>query len=193
MAATFYALLSATGQTLIPPLAVSAGNGMRPSIALGNGGMVYVAFTDRFGRTPALVGLLPDNAPLDGSATTLATIQAFAELDPSSGFTDQVYPVLATDAAGNVHMAWNDADDFSEINYVKYDATGALLAGPTAIGSVPGNSSAKSKPNILVDAGGNAHIVWMDDKVGIGVVDELYYDQWRDRRHPDRCDADHDG
>ncbi len=91
-----------------------------------------------------------------------------------------VYPSVAVDSSGNLHVVWQDWTDGEwgsdiEIFYVNYTASG--WSNATAISDLYGwNNGDSYDPSVAVDGDGNVHVVWYDDTNGEwGTDQEIMY------------------
>ena len=84
---------------------------------------------------------------------------------PGGGDVRGVFPVVATDAGGNVYVAWLDAND-RNVYYTYSDNEGASWSPPVRVNSAPSGSAVF--PWIQGGAAGNLVVMWYGlDTVGV--------------------------
>jgi len=85
---------------------------------------------------------------------------------------DSMYPTMAIDKLGNIHLTWQDYRDGNwEIYYKKLDNSGAGITNDERVTYNPSNSI---RPSISVDNDTNTHVTWYDDRTGNY---EIYWDK----------------
>jgi len=95
-----------------------------------------------------------------------------------------LYPTIAVDGAGNVHVAWQDITNYdnsgsdSDIFYKQWGAVSGTWT-PTEVVSTE-STSASFKPTIAVDSIGSVHVAWEDmtNYDGSGEDRDIFYKQW---------------
>ena len=88
-----------------------------------------------------------------------------------------MFPEIATDADGNVHMVWlqnvNVGGGRTELKVCyKKKTVGGNWSRDVQLTDTPGNSG---HPTIAVDGAGNVHVVWSDEYGGTGLWRGIYY------------------
>jgi hypothetical protein len=89
--------------------------------------------------------------------------------------SDKKAPMIAADAAGNLHVVWSDDRDGGggyEIYYMSKPAAGSWQT-ETRVTTAPAANALN--PFIAADATGNLHLAWEDDRDGNF---EIYYCLW---------------
>ena len=77
---------------------------------------------------------------------------------------DAMYPSIALDTKGNIHVVWQDNRyGHWDIYYVKLDNTGYALIDEERVTDDPGDSI---QPDITLDDAGDVQITWYDDRNG---------------------------
>ena len=77
---------------------------------------------------------------------------------------DSLYPAIAIDNLGYIHVAWQDYRNGNwDIYYKKLDGNGTILTGDER---VTNDSHDSIRPRITVDSGSNVHLVWFDNRYG---------------------------
>ena len=85
------------------------------------------------------------------------------EDDP--GKTNQVIPAVAVDPAGNAYALWTDnRSGDSDVEFA-YRPAGGAWASNLRVDDDPG-SAEQDRAVIAVDAAGNAHTLWLDQRTG---------------------------
>jgi hypothetical protein len=91
-----------------------------------------------------------------------ATWTATKRLTKTAG--DSVYPAIAVDGLGHLHVVWYDqTPGNNEIYYMKSTNAGTTWTMPQRLTSSKGDSRC---PNIGVDLWNNLHVVWHDSNPG---------------------------
>lgn len=117
----------------------------------------------------------PANIPL--IATCIGTDRAGGKglwanddvkLSNDPGTTTQTYPAVAFDASGNSVIVWrDDRNGNGDIYAQKFDPSGNRLWNSTdvKVSSDPGTAT-QAFPVVAIDSGGNAIVVWRDNRNG---------------------------
>ncbi len=130
-------------------------------LADGAGGAFIVWRDRRLGGTTANIDIYVQH--VDGSGSSLWTHNGVAACDQGS---EQHNPVVATDGAGGVFIAWRDtyysaADIFGQ----RVTASGTVAWG--SVGAmICGDVCDQYKPSIVPDGFGGAVVVWQDFRNG---------------------------
>jgi len=106
------------------------------------------------------------------------------EVVSTESTVESYYPSLATDTAGNVHIAWQDYTDYAgsgtgwDIFYKRWDAASSSWT-TTEVVSTESTSRAEN-PSLGTDSSGNVHIAWQDetDYDGAGTDPDIFYKYW---------------
>jgi len=97
---------------------------------------------------------------------------------------DAMYPDIAIDGVGSVHIVWQDnsenydSDYEDDILYRMWNASLGTFTSTTLISSL--STGAARDPAIAVDNAGNVHVVWMDvtNVFGSGSNWDIFYRMW---------------
>ena len=129
--------------------------------------------SDGDGRTDGQELLSDGTDPLDSTDTGL--IRA---LTAGGALSDQAVP--ATDAAGNIHVAWVDLrdDPSGEIFYQMLAPDGTVLIGITRLTT---DAATSLRPAIAVTGTGTVEIVWQDRRLG---APEIFHTRLDPLLHP---------
>ena len=140
-----------------------------PSIAVDANNNAYVSWFSSDTEDGFLVGVDPSKAPLDGTASTLATIQKFAPV----GVADCKRSDLAIGSNGNVHMACSTGS--SEVQMAVYGPDGSEVTAPYVVSnSTIYDSYGISRVHLALDSNNRGTIVYMqdyDDSIAYSLVD----------------------
>ncbi len=151
-----------------------------PSLAVDSVGNVHVAWHDYTDYAGAGVDRDIFYKFWKASSSSWTT----TEVVSTESTDDSNRPSLATDAAGNVYIAWHDETDYtgagldSDIFYnfwnasiSSWDTTEVVSTESTHISWVP---------SLTVDTLGNVHVVWYDetDYAGAGSDTDIFYKRW---------------
>ena len=146
------------GRTFAPPRLV-AGDGRRPargpSLALGRGGMVYLAWT--VGED---VGA---DIHLSVSTNHGASFAAPRVVAPSRGYSDA--PKLAVDGAGVLHLAYAESPDgpfgSAHVRHARSRDAGRSFEPPRDISApMPPGAMGASYPSLAAGGRGNVVVTW---------------------------------
>jgi len=151
---------------------------------------IYPDNGDEFWTTPVSVGMVPDgdiHLTWADSHTGLFQVN-YMKVDQEGNMVlhiDNVtdtftakYPKLDVDRKGDVHLAWAQWEIFGSENgypniyYTKLDPQGEVLISRVAVSQT---FLASNHPDIAVDHGQNAHIVFEENVNLPGYTDEIYY------------------
>ncbi len=98
----------------------------------------------------------------------------------STGSTNHsVFPSIAVDAVGNVHIAWHEEIGSEFDIYYKY--WNASISNWSSTERVSTESTSTSQgPSLAVDSIGNVHIAWYDysNYLGAGTDRDIFYKHW---------------
>ena len=86
-------------------------------------------------------------------------------VDDDPGNTNQVMPAVAVDPAGNAYALWTDNRSGDSDVAFAYRPAGGAWASNLRVDDDPG-SAEQDRAVIAVDAAGNAHTLWLDQRTG---------------------------
>ncbi len=150
-----------------------------PSLVVTQDGVTAVAWTSRRPGKPSAVGV---RFTRDGGATWESMQTILAPEDRSSSD-----PVLASDAAGNVYMAWlgsrsTDAGAIDTHIYVaRADAATGIFAAPVEIADKMRYGTSVSRPWVAVTGTGTVLVTWAfagTNGDGVGVAQSTDGVKW---------------
>lgn len=158
------------GETIDTRITTAMGESSHPASVTEANGTVHMVWQDyRTGNFEIFYNTIQGNG--------IKTWPNDLQLTTSVG--DSLYPSIAIDAKGNLHVVWQDNRDGNwEIYYKKLDNTGLPITGDERVTNDSHNSV---NPVVTVDADNNVHVTWSDDRTG---TYELYGDI---RVEPDLC------
>ncbi|MBN2149920.1 MAG: hypothetical protein JW839_00610 [Candidatus Lokiarchaeota archaeon] len=179
----FYKVWNATTSSWLPTEVVSTAStstSRNPSIGVDGDGNVHVAWEDA--------------APIGGSGSdwdimyrcrnATEGIWWSMEVVSAESNSTSFNPDVKVDAAGNVHVAWDDQTNFGSIGTdydITYKVRNALtnLWSPTSVVSTESEYEA-IKPSLDIDGDGNVHVAWYDFSVygGSGADADIFYKRW---------------
>ena len=94
------------------------------------------------------------------------------DLQLTDSLGDSMYPTMALDTCGNIHVAWQDDRDGNwEIYYKKLDNDGNALTEDERVTNDPASSI---RPSLSVDDMNAVHLTWYDNRLGNY---DLYYNK----------------
>ncbi len=114
------------------------------------------------------------------AATTHDPILGFslASNNPPSGIlqtTTQDNSDVAVDAFGRIHVVWQDVREGNlTIMYARSDDRGHSF-GPSIYVDMPETAPGALNPSIAVDANGNPHVAWEDQRNSLSRGSDIYY------------------
>ena len=152
-----------------------------PSIAVDSSGDVHIAWQDYsdYGGSGALDSdIFYRN--WDSSIYSWTTTEVVStESTDYSGI-----PSIATDSAGDVHIAWQDRTDYAGAGtdgdiFYKFLNVSSTTWTTTEVVSTESMDDA-SESSLVVDSAGDVHIAWSDDTnyAGAGTDEDIFYKQW---------------
>ena len=142
----------------------NSGDSWYPAIATDSSGNIHVVWED---NTPGNYEIYYKKST-DGGATWSQA----KRLTWNSGHS--LYPVIATNSSGNIHLVWCDSTPGNyEIYYKKSQDGGATWSTKR----LTWNSGCSRRPVIATDSSGNIHVVWYDTTPGNA---EIYYKKSQD-------------
>jgi len=140
------------------------GSSWNPSIAVDNDGNIHVAWSDYTNGTWGT-----DSEIMYANRTATGWSNATIISDDRTLWNNggSVYPSVAVDGAGNVHVVWQDSTDGewetdTEIMYANRTAAGWSNATVISDDSTLWNNGDSNYPSVAVDGTGNVHVVWQD-------------------------------
>ena len=106
----------------------------------------------------------PGNLDVFFSRSTDGGTTFSSPIDLSADAADSASPQVATDAAGNIFVVWeNDTAGAFGILFSRSIDGGLIFSAPVFLSTNMGGSVS---PQMLVDLGGNINVVWEDDSAG---------------------------
>ncbi|MCG3257442.1 MAG: hypothetical protein KAU62_15170, partial [Candidatus Heimdallarchaeota archaeon] len=158
----------------------STGESYLPSLAVDAAGNVHIAWTDVTDYAGAGTDwdIFYKRWVSSSSAWTTAEVVS----TESTGNSDN--PYLAVDAAGNVHITWEDSTDYAgsgtdiDIFYKYWDMSTSLWTTTEVVFTE--STSTSYQPSLAVDAAGDVHIACLDytDYAGSGTDMDIFYKYW---------------
>ncbi|MHA1377403.1 MAG: hypothetical protein ACTSRG_03365 [Candidatus Helarchaeota archaeon] len=154
------------------------GSSYNPSVAVDGTGNVHVVWSDYTNGTWGT-----DSEIMYVNRTAAGWSNATVISDDSTLWNNggSVYPSIAVDSTGNVHVVWSDYTNGtwgtdSEIMYANRTAAGWSNATVISDDGTLWNDDSSSYPSIAVDSTGNVHVVWQDYTDGEwGTDSEIMY------------------
>ncbi len=153
------------------------GNSLSPSVAADNSGNVHVTWQDYTdGEWGSDIEIMYTNYNISGwsNATVISDLYGW---NNGESYT----PSVAVDGGGNVHVTWHDDTNGEwgsdmEVMYTNYTAAGWLNATVISDDNTGWNDGWSGATSIAVENGGNIHVAWDDDTVGVwGTDQEIMY------------------
>jgi ribosomal protein L31/fibronectin type 3 domain-containing protein len=151
-----------------------------PSLAVDTLGNLHIAWEDWTDYNGAGTGgdIFYKRWDASTSSWTITEVVSTESTDTSRT------PSLAVDAAGDVHIAWNDQTDYAgagtemDIFYKRWNTTSSLWTTTEVVSTESTGSS--WHPSLVADAEGNVHITWQDrtDYAGAGTDYDIFYKHW---------------
>ncbi len=171
----YYKLLDSNFNTLIDQTPLTGGSecAVRPKIALGSDGRVFILRQDEcstFGM-PSLHILDPSADDQNGDAAdpVALTVAEVPVLGGSALVSYASHPEYVLDSSDNLHIAYQERRPGGPAAYTKLDRDGNELVAPVQIGLTLSHATF----GIGLDSNENVHISWTDGS--LTVEDELFY------------------
>ena len=109
---------------------------------------------------------------------------ATTEVVSTESTSDSVFPSLAVDSAGNVHIAWYDYSIYggsggdNDIFYKRWNTSSSSWTTTEVVSTE--STAGSEEPSLAVDSEGNVHIAWPDetDYAGSGGDWDIFYKRW---------------
>jgi len=166
----WYTMLDNDGSTLIDDTVIDDDNTERkPAIGVDSQDRVHIVWQSNSGDDIAYIQIDPYLDDMDGHAATLADITLVAKTILYSN-DHQQDPRIAIDSNDNVHVVWENYDDYG-IAYMQLNSGGGVVVPYTVVADT--NSDSQRRPFVAVDSNDDPHIVWNDD-MGTS-KDEIFY------------------
>ncbi len=153
----------------------SASTSTNPSLTTDTSNDVHIAWSDATGTDWDIFYKRWD-------AFTSSWITTEVVSTESTGYSTN--PSLATDTAGDVHIAWKDYTDYAGSGTdhdIFYKCWYASTSSWTTTEVVSTESTADSQyPSLAIDSANNIHVAWFDptDYIGAGTDDDIFYKRW---------------
>ncbi len=158
----------------------STGESGDPSLAVDSAENIHIAWQDETDYTGA--GTEWDIFYKRWDASTSLWITT--EVVSTESTANSIFPSLAPDSAGNIHIAWWDQTDYAgagtefDIFYKRWDASTSTWTTTEVVSTESTGHS--NHPSLAVDAAGNVHIAWGDQTAyaGAGTDWDIFYKRW---------------
>ncbi len=145
-----------------------------PSLAVDTLGNVHIAWHEYTGDYDIFYKRWDDSSHIWTTTEVVST--------ESTGYS--LYPSLAVDSSGNVHIAWEDWTDYAgagtdgDIFYKQWNASSSTWTTTEVVSTE--STGYSSEPSLAVDSTSNIHIAWHDatDYAGSGSDTDIFYKQW---------------
>ncbi len=152
-----------------------------PSLAIDAKGNVHIAWEDLTDYAGAGIGLDIFYKRWDATTSAWTTTEV---VSTESAIPHSYHPSLAVDAAGNVHIAWEDLTNYAgsgtdhDIFYKNWEVSTALWTFTEVVSTESIDDS--YYPALAADSAGNVYITWWDqtDYVGAGTDIDIFYKRW---------------
>ncbi|HZE89557.1 MAG TPA: hypothetical protein VE404_08420 [Verrucomicrobiae bacterium] len=132
---------------------VTAGNQVGPDVAMSGLGSFVVVWTS--------AGSDGDGFGIVGRRFSSSGVPLGGEFQVNTHTTgDQYYPSVASDAAGNFIVAWNDLGAGMKVRARRFDALGNARAGEFAVSTATTNY--QLNPAVAADPPGNFVVTWQE-------------------------------
>jgi len=153
-----------------------------PSLAVDAAGDVHIAWRDGTNYLESGTDADIFYKRWDDSTSAWTTTEVVSTESTSYSYN----PSLAVDAAGDVHIAWEDSTDYLEsgtdqdIFYKRWDDSTESWTTTEVVSTESTGYSAH--PSLAVDTLGNVHIGWVDstDYAASGIDWDIFYKRWDD-------------
>ena len=151
-----------------------------PSIAVDSAGNIHVAWYDDTDYAGSGIDMDIFYKHWDASTSAWTTTEVVSTESTGGSHT----PSLATDSAGNIHIAWQDYTDYAgaggdeDIFYKRWDHS-SLTWTTTEVVSTESTLYADFS-SLVVDSAGNIHVAWNDgaNYAGSGIDMDIFYKHW---------------
>ncbi len=151
-----------------------------PSLAVDSAGNIHVAWEDNTNYASSGTNWDIFYKRWNASTSSWTT----TEIVSTESTFHSMFPALAVDAEGNVHIVWYDLTDYAgsgtdaDIFYRCWNASTSLWTTTEVVST---ESTADSNPpSLAVDSAGNIHVAWYDltDYAGAGPDRDIFYKRW---------------
>ncbi len=158
----------------------STGVSNLPSLAVDHLGNVHIAWNDN----TSYVGAGVDNDIFYKRWDTSSSSWSTTEVVSTESFHSSMWPTVAVDYLGNVHVAWDDLSDIAgsgvdkDIFYKFWNSSSSTWSITEVIST---ESSGHSEyPFLVTDTLGNVHVAWVDhsDYALSGSDADIFYKYW---------------
>jgi hypothetical protein len=162
----WYARVDSVGETVVSPrqLTDTPGWSWAPNLAVDSRDNVHI-----FWREQGSSGLDVWYTKLDTAGETL--IEPHMVVDAMGTNFDWLLPAVGVDHKDNLHLVWDQHDNYTGIHYTKLDDEGNILVEDVYL-SWQGNDARSA--SLAIDGWGNVHIPWSDAR-GTPASYELVY------------------
>ncbi len=177
----FYKSRDATSQTWSIIEVVSTAStdfSYHPSIAVDQAENVHITWFDRTDYT----GAGTDWDIFHNFRDTSSQSWRITQVVSSESTGDSMYPSVAVDQAGNVHVLWDDNTDLGcgtdyDIFYNTWDASLQIWLTTQLVSTE--STEYSREPSVAVDQARNIHMVWYDQTnyTGSGTDNDIFYRQ----------------
>ncbi|UCD92441.1 MAG: hypothetical protein JSV43_00465 [Methanobacteriota archaeon] len=143
--------------TFEQPIQLTDSNGQsdqtKPVLGLGPGSILVVAWEDRTDGD--------SDVYVSKSEETWGSFAQPVEASDGPDGSDQIYPSLAVDGLGNIHVAWEDLRADEDIR-TSSASTATLTFGASVKVNDDAGNSLQHEPSISVDENNHIYIAWYD-------------------------------
>ena len=170
---------SSTWTTIEVVSTESTDNSYETTIAVDGAGNVHVAWRD-----DTYYGSGTDDDIFYKRLIATSSTWTTTEVVSTESSGESVFPTIAVDGAGNVHVAWFDGTNYGgsggdyDIFYKRWNATNSIWTTTEVVSTESTSNSYKT--TIAVDSAGNVHITWYDytNYGGSETDSDIFYKRW---------------
>lgn len=150
-----------------------------PQMAVDGSGRLHVVWSDQCNRSENCELFQEGNLPYDIFHRALdgSTWSPIRLLSDSPGDGDSRNPQISSDAAGNLHLVWQDngllldAGDDRDVFYRSFDAETNTWGAVELVSE--GSDEPDQVPSVVGDSDGSPHVVW--ERRGVNDDFDIYY------------------
>ncbi len=153
----------------------STGYSYNPSLITDSVRNLHIAWQDQ----TDYAGAGTDNDIFYKSWNASLSLWTLTEIVSSGNVGYSVYPSIAIDSSGNIHIVWWDGSGASfDIFYKQWNASSSSWTTTEVVSTESTGHS--YHPSLAVDSSGNVHIAWYDetDYAGAGIDTDIFYKHW---------------